>query len=62
MKKIIAVLVILAIIGALIVGISAPDIIKSIIDFVKNLSVWIFSWVSKIPDILKEVAFSYTPK
>ena len=62
MRKIIAVLVVLVVIGALVVGISAPDIVRYIIDFVKNLSIWIFSWVSKIPDILKEVAFSYTPK
>lgn len=54
MRKVISVLVVLAIIGAIVLGVKGSDIMGYIYDFFKNLSVFCYGIMIKIADAFQE--------
>jgi hypothetical protein len=59
MRKLLAILVVLAIVGALIVGISGKDIVDYCINFMKNLCVFILNWLKQIADFIQDYIISH---
>lgn len=59
MRKFLAILVALAIVGALIVGISGTDIVDYCINFMKNLCVFILDWLKQIADFIQDYVTSH---